>query len=395
MSRTKANQPQACCCPSLISAPIHITNMTSPAAKATSRATTTPAVTSPPEPLINVSMKIVAISATIHAPMYHRVVNRLLMAGLVSPQRPDIPYLVNESGRGKRRGCRHRRCVVDGAVLAREGDPAWVLAQTVLQLSPDLARPLLEPARRVGDHLLDLGDLLRLLRGQREPVVEGEVGVVSGHVWKLPTHPPLVSRQPSYRRPRKTDQRHVAVAQVDERAVEPVGQAGAAGARADRVVGAEHDVVGEQLRAAVEKLGECLLAVLGVELVLLLDPDPGQIAPRSRDLLVPLRLLGLELGEVVSGCLPFLAGSDLVLGHLNYLLSDRSGATRSRPSDLNLPGSLTETGDDPESHRRGCATDRPGQLVTSRHKLALASTLWSSSSLHMQGPSSSKIGGLA
>src|SRR6202165_6064494 len=386
MSRTKANQPQACCCPSLISAPIHITNMTSPAAKATSRATTTPAVTSPPEPLINVSMKIVAISATIHAPMYHRVVNRLLMTRLLSPQGPDFPYLGNESARGNTRRwrrdraqtyrpdgwrcviasvsvrvfvlpprarlgglrfrrsleqevvvgrdervrCRHRVCVVDGAVLAREGDPAWVLAQTVLQLSPDLARPLLEPAGRVVDHLLDLGDLLRLLRGQREPVVEGEVGVVSGHVWKLPTHPPLVSRQPSNRRPRKTDQRHVAVAQVNERAVEPVAQAGAAGAGAERVVGAEHDVVGEQLRAPVEELGQGLLAVLGVELVLLLDPDPGQIATRFRDLLVSLPPPGLGLGALPPGPLPFLASSDPVFGHL--ISSSPTPALRHQPN---------------------------------------------------------------
>jgi hypothetical protein len=73
---------------------------------------------------------------------------------------------------------------------------------------------------------------------------------------------------------------------VNEGAVEPVGQAGATRAGADCVVGAKHDVVGEQLRASVEELDKGLLAVLGVELVLLLDPDPRQIATRSRDLLV-------------------------------------------------------------------------------------------------------------
>src|SRR2546423_2152717 len=109
---------------------------------------------------------------------------------------------------------------------------------------------------------------------------------------------------------------------MHERAVEPVAQVGAAGAGAERVVGAEHDVVREQLRAPVEELGERLLAVLGVELVLLLDRDPGESEPLALDLLVSLRLLGLELGELVPGRLPFLTGSNLVFRHLISLQSD-------------------------------------------------------------------------
>src|SRR2546426_2591956 len=63
--------------------------------------------------------------------------------------------------RDERVGRRHGVGVVDGPILASEGDPAPVLAQTVLQLSPGLARPLLEPVRRVVDDLLDLGNLDR------------------------------------------------------------------------------------------------------------------------------------------------------------------------------------------------------------------------------------------
>src|SRR5438105_15947311 len=44
-----------------------------------------------------------------------------------------------EIARDERVGRRHGVRVVDGPVLAREGDPARVLAQTVLQLSPNLA----------------------------------------------------------------------------------------------------------------------------------------------------------------------------------------------------------------------------------------------------------------
>src|SRR4249920_1748667 len=111
---------------------------------------------------------------------------------------------------------------------------------------------------------------------------------------------------------------------MDERAVEPVGQAGAARAGAKRVVGAEHDVVGEQLRAPVEELGERLPAVLGVELVLLLDRDPGEREPLLLDLFVSLRLFGLELRELVSGRLPLLARSDRMVGHLISFCRRRS-----------------------------------------------------------------------
>src|SRR5947208_9048117 len=139
---------------------------------------------------------------------------------------------------------------------------------------------------------------------------------------------------------------------MHERAVEPVAQVGAAGAGAERVVGAEHDVVGERLRAPVEELGEGLLAVLGVELVLLLDRDPGEIETLSLDLLVSRRLLGLELGELVPGRLPFLAGSNLVLRHLSSFRRTRALPREPNPSsNRTLQGSRNETHGDPETHR--------------------------------------------
>ena len=54
----------------------------------------------------------------------------------------------------------------------------------------------------------------------------------------------------------------------------------------------EHQVVDEQLRAAVDQL-ERLLAVLGVERVLLVDSNPRQILPLLRNLLVQLGELPL------------------------------------------------------------------------------------------------------
>jgi hypothetical protein len=83
--------------------------------------------------------------------------------------------------------------------------------------------------------------------------------------------------------------------------------------------------------SARRKLGEGFLAVLGVELVLLLDLDPGEIETLALDLLVSLRLLGLELGELVPRRLPFLAGSDLVFRHLISLRLTRTVPTRADP----------------------------------------------------------------
>src|SRR5262249_46195074 len=116
--------------------------------------------------------------------------------------------------------------------------------------------------------------------------------------------------------------------QVDERAVEPVGQASTAGAGAEGVIRAEHDVVGEQLGAAVEQLPEGLLAAPGVELILLVDPDPGEIQTPRLDLLVSLRLLSLEPCKLLPGRPPFPAGSDLVLGH---------GASSGQTTPMRLP----------------------------------------------------------
>jgi hypothetical protein len=64
----------------------------------------------------------------------------------------------------------------------------------------------------------------------------------------------------------------------------------------DAVAEAEHEVVDEQLRAAVEEVGEALRAGFRVEDVLLLDRHPGQLPPPARQLvaLSHVLLLGLE-----------------------------------------------------------------------------------------------------
>jgi hypothetical protein len=107
---------------------------------------------------------------------------------------------------------------------------------------------------------------------------------------------------------------------VQHRALQPVGEARAARTRAVRVVRPEHHVVGQQLRTALEQLGKALLAVLGIEQVVLLHRNPRQLAPLPLDLLVALGLLRLDLGELVAGLLPLLAGSDLGVSQRLHLL---------------------------------------------------------------------------
>src|SRR3989442_7079907 len=92
------NHPQACCCASLTSAPIHITNMTIPQATSTNEAIVTPGWGLPAgAPRAIKPVAIPTSTANTHAPMYHRVVIRLLIACLLAP---PSPYLGNDSRHG-------------------------------------------------------------------------------------------------------------------------------------------------------------------------------------------------------------------------------------------------------------------------------------------------------
>src|SRR2546430_10511612 len=99
---TPMNHPQACCCASLTSAPIHITNITTPQATRTKEAIVTPGGGLPAgAPRAIKPVAIPTSTANTHAPMYHRVVIRLLMACLLIPPRNLLPLLVE-------RGCARR-----------------------------------------------------------------------------------------------------------------------------------------------------------------------------------------------------------------------------------------------------------------------------------------------
>src|SRR4051812_32891571 len=102
---------------------------------------------------------------------------------------------------------------------------------------------------------------------------------------------------------------------MDARTVERVSEARAPGAGTERVVGAVHDVVREQLRTPLEKLAKGLFAALGIELVLLLDRHPRKLPPLFRDLPRALGVFGLELRELVTCRLPLLARSSCMRRH--------------------------------------------------------------------------------
>src|SRR5438067_3242490 len=159
------------------------------------------------------------------------------------------------------------------------------------------------------------------------------------------------------------------MSQVDARPVELVAKARAAGARADLVVGSVHDVVSEQLRAALEELGQRLLAVLGVKDVLLLHRHPRQLAPLLGDLAAQLGVLGLALCQLVAGVLPLLTCSYL-RGHSVLLLVAFGVWTDAQPENhrsARAPPPRCR----PSTRSSRCA--RPTRAPSARHRSRSAS----------------------
>jgi hypothetical protein len=80
-------------------------------------------------------------------------------------------------------------------------------------------------------------------------------------------------------------------------------------------------VVDEQLGAPVKEIGERLRVVLGLEPVVLLDRDPGKLAPLSGQLVPAAGGLFLLLEQLVALSLPLVLRADPVLGHQVPLVS--------------------------------------------------------------------------
>src|SRR5271166_3232038 len=130
--------------------------------------------------------------------------------------------------------------------------------------------------------------LALLLLGDRDVEVVVEVAAERGRPRKPPPHPPLIRLQRRERRPRHRRKRDVVVRQVDDEAVEPVRDH-RAGRTPRRVVGPEHEVVDEELRAPSEEVCQRCAPLIGLESVLLVDPDPRQLLTSPRQLVAAPR----------------------------------------------------------------------------------------------------------
>src|SRR5205085_7221184 len=121
------------------------------------------------------------------------------------------------------------------------------------------------------------------------------------------------------RRPRHRHERDVVVRQVDDEAVEPVRDR-RAGWTSRLVVGPEHEVVDEELRAPAEEVCQRGAPLVGLESILLVDANPRQLLPAPRQLVTLPRELLLRLEQLEPRCEPLVTCPGDVLRHRSSLL---------------------------------------------------------------------------
>ncbi len=242
-------------------------------------------------------------------------------AGLVAPAWRAVEPLVH--GPEDVQPARVRRVgVVDDAILERERAHAGPFSPVGFPVRSNGRRNLGErwtllagqrPKVHLAEVVLD-GSRLPLLLGERRLEVVVEVAVERRRPGEAPAHAPLVRLQFRERSPRHRAERDVVIGEVDDGAVEAVRDRRAARTPC-RVLGPEHEVIDEELRASSEEIGEERCALVGLEAVLLVDPNPGQLLPPPRQFVAPprQRLLGLE--QLQPGRKPLFTCSGLVIGH--------------------------------------------------------------------------------
>jgi len=113
------------------------------------------------------------------------------------------------------------------------------------------------------------------------------------------------------------------VGQVNDEAVEPVRDRRAV-RTPRRVVGPEHEVVNEELRASSEKISERGFSFVGLEAVLLGDSNPRQLLAPPRQLVATPRQFLLGLEQLQPGRKPLFTCSGLMGTHrfLSFHLVD-------------------------------------------------------------------------
>ncbi|OWK25447.1 hypothetical protein AJ87_10125 [Rhizobium yanglingense] len=156
--------------------------------------------------------------------------------------------------------------------------------------------------------------LALLLFSEPDAEVTVEVAAVRRRPGKGPAHPPLEPLQLCERCARDRREGDIVVLEMDDDAVESVGDR-RAGRAAGRIVGTEHEVIDEKLRAAPEKIRQLGAPFFGLEPVFLVDPNPGQfLTPQRQCVAAPCQLLFIL--EQVEPCRqPLFACSGYVCRH--------------------------------------------------------------------------------
>src|SRR5437667_8753996 len=154
--------------------------------------------------------------------------------------------------------------VVDVAVLERKRAHAWPLAYVGVHVGSAHGSKLTGPVgcrsrRYLSERLLAfvvVFDALALfLLRERSAEVGVEIATDRGRPRKCPAHSPFVRLQLRERRPRDRPEHHVVVGQMNGDAVEPVRNC-RAGRTPRFVVGPEHEVIDEELRAFSDEISE-------------------------------------------------------------------------------------------------------------------------------------------
>src|SRR5690349_4641425 len=242
-------------------------------------------------------------------------------ARLVSPSRRPVEPLVHapQAVQAARVG---RVRAVDDPVLERERAHAGALARVGRPVGargcgPRVERPAYvlgrRPYGRLAEVVLEDARTLLLL-GEDDVEVVVEVASERGGPGEAPAHPLLVALQLLEWSARHRPEHHVVVGQVNREAVEAVGDRRAGGA-ARGEVGPEHEVVDEQLRAPPEQAGQRRRSLVGLEPVLLVDPEPGELLALPRHFVAVPRQLLLRIEQLQPGGTPLFTCSGLVTGH--------------------------------------------------------------------------------
>ncbi len=209
--------------------------------------------------------------------------------------------------------------VVDDTVREHEGAHARPLAHVGGRVDADTGRDLGDRSpgtdvrrQRAGGPVVVFEAPLALLRlGQPDVPVEVEVALGRGRPRERPSHALPVRQKLRERRARHRPEHHVMVGQVNDGPVEAVRDRRARGA-AGGVVGPEHEVVDEELRAPGKEVRQRDVPLLGVESILLVDPHPRQLLPPLGQLVALPRELLFRREQIEPRREPFFPGPRLV-----------------------------------------------------------------------------------